>query len=149
MTKFLAGFAYGRRVDDRHVRRRIRHQHRVEQRFIARLQIAKDQVFQQIILEARDFCVSTRNLQLDCGDSWRQQTFKAIFAPLHFGKGCPLVKPRVTQTPITRMQGVARVGHRGLHEQLWGISRGDDGAVAHANRAQPSSVSCLRSRAPG
>ena len=75
MAEFLAGLADRRRVDERHIGRRVGHQDRVEEVLVARLKVRKHQVFLQIVAEIGDLGVTPRNLQIDVCDSRRQQTF--------------------------------------------------------------------------
>jgi hypothetical protein len=97
MGEFLARLADRRRIDQRHVGRRVRHQHGVEQRLVARLQVGQHEVFQQIVVEIGDLGMPARDLQLHGGDPGRQQAFEAIFQPLFGGKGRPLVASGVAE----------------------------------------------------
>lgn len=72
VIELLAGLTDGRRVDDRHQRRRIGHDNRVEQGFITRLKVRQDQVFLQIVAHARKLAVDARDLMLQCAGDWRQ-----------------------------------------------------------------------------
>jgi len=66
--ELLTGLADRRCIDQRHVGRRVRHQHRVEQCLVARLQLRQDEILLQVALEARDLGVSARDLPFDRGD---------------------------------------------------------------------------------
>ena len=76
MVELLAGLADRRRVDQRHELRRIGHQHRVEQRLVARLQIGQEQIFLQIVVQIRQLGVGAGDLQLDRADARRQQSLQ-------------------------------------------------------------------------
>ena len=75
MGEFLARLADRRRVDQRHVGRRVGHQHGVKQGLVARLQIRQNEVFLQIVIEVGDLGVAACHLQVDVGDGRRQQPF--------------------------------------------------------------------------
>ena len=100
MAEFLARLADCRRIDERHVGGRVRHQDGVKQRLVARLQIRQDEIFLQIVVKTGDLGVPARHLQLDRGDGGGQQTFETPGAPLGFGERGALVEPRIVQQRI-------------------------------------------------
>jgi hypothetical protein len=73
MREFLAGLADRRRIDERQIGRRIGHQHGIEQRLVARLQIGQHEIFQEIVIEIGDLGMAPCDLQLDLRDGRRQQ----------------------------------------------------------------------------
>ena len=99
--ELLARLADRRRIDERHVGGRVRHQDRVEQRLVARLQVGQHEVFLQIVVEIGDLGMPARDLQFDRGDGGRQQAFEAVGAALHFGERRALVQTRVMKKLVS------------------------------------------------
>ena len=97
MAEFLARLADRRRIDERHVGGRVRHQDRVEQRLVARLQVRQHEIFLQIVIEIGDLGVPARHLQLDVGHGGRQQAFETVRAALRLGERRSFVQARVTK----------------------------------------------------
>ncbi len=64
MGELLTGLADRRRVDQRHIGRRVRHQDCIEQRLVPGLQIREHEIFLQVVIEIGDFDVPVRHLQL-------------------------------------------------------------------------------------
>ena len=73
VVELLAGLADRRRVDQRHEGRRVRHQHRVEQHFVARLQSLRNRYLLQIAVDFGELRVNPRDLDLERVDGGRQQ----------------------------------------------------------------------------
>jgi hypothetical protein len=102
MTEFLARFANGRGIDERHIGCRVRHQDRIVKRLVARLQIRQHEIFLQVVIETGDLVVSTRHLQLDREDRGRQQSFETPGAALRLGKRRAFVEARIVKQLVNR-----------------------------------------------
>jgi hypothetical protein len=100
MGELLARLADRRRIDERDVGGRVRHQDRVIERLVACLQIREHEVFLQIVVKRGDLGVSARHLQLQRGHGGRQQAFETAGAALRLGERRPLVEARIAQQLI-------------------------------------------------
>lgn len=140
--EFLAGFAHRRRIDERHICRRVRHQNRIEQGLVAGLQIGQDEILLKIVLQARDLGMPPRDLPIDRGDGRRQQAFEAVSTPLGFRESSPLVQAGIVEQVVTMGVFVGRVGHWALP---W-VTMWDENT--EATRAPPSFAWCSRSPSP-
>ena len=110
MAELLAGLADRRRIDERHVGGRIRHQDGVEERLVARLQIGQHQVLLQIVVEVGDLVVPARDLQFDWKYGGRQQAFETLGAAFRLGEGGSLVEARVMQKVVSAGTLLRRFG---------------------------------------
>ena len=97
MTKFLACLADCRRIDERHVGCRVRHQDSIKERLIAGLQIGQHEILLQIVVETGDFVVPTRDLEIDGRHGRRQQTFETPGAAFGLGERSAFVESRIMQ----------------------------------------------------
>ena len=101
VRELLARLADRRRIDERHVGGRVRHQDRVIKRLVARLQIRQHEILLQIVIEIGDLGVPARHLQLHRGHGRRQQTFETPGTSLGLREGGPFVQARVAQQIVT------------------------------------------------
>jgi hypothetical protein len=101
VSEFLARLPDGRRVDERHVGGRVRHQDRIIKRLVSRLQIRQYQVFLQIVIEIGDLGVPARHLQRQPGHGRRQQTFETPGTALRLGERGPIVEARIAHQIVT------------------------------------------------
>src|SRR3979409_2355121 len=109
VSELLACLPDGRRVDEGHVGGGVRHEDRVIERLVARLQIREHEVLLQIVLETGDLDVPARHLQRHRGDGRWQQTFKTPRAALRLGESGPFVDARIAQQVVAG--GLPPCGH--------------------------------------
>src|SRR5258708_3146963 len=114
------------RIHERHVRGRVRHQDRVVERLIARLQIRENEVFLQIVLEGGDLGVPARHLQRHRGNGRRQQAFETQGAALRLGESGAFVEARIAQQIVAGGMSRHRCGRldRSVRRHLKGSIRG-------------------------
>ena len=87
---------------------------RVEQPFIARLQIGEHQILLQIVSKVGDLDSPARDLQVDRGDRRWQQAFESITAPFRFSERGSFIEARVVKQVIPFRLLRRRSGHIGL-----------------------------------
>src|SRR6202030_1950775 len=87
--------------DDRHERRRVGHQHGIEQRLVASLEVRQQQVLLQIAVEVRELGMRARHLHFQRADSWRKQSLETERTALRFPEGGSLVEPWIVKKIVS------------------------------------------------
>jgi hypothetical protein len=139
--ELLARLPDRRRIHERHVRSRVRHQDGVVERLVARLQIRENEVFLQIVLEGGDLGVPARHLQCHRGDGRGQQAFETEGAALRLGESGAFVEARIAQQIVASGGSRHRCGRldRSVRRHLKRSIRGcplpspNEGALAAMN----------------
>jgi hypothetical protein len=111
MVVFLAGFAHGGGIHERHVGCRVRHHHGVEERLVAGLQVGEEEVLLQVVVERFHLRVHARDLQVERVDGRRQQTLDAQGLAVGSGKGGAAVLVRLVQQGVAGQARCGRIGH--------------------------------------
>ena len=139
MAEFLARLADRRRIDERHVGGRVRHQDGVEERLVARLQIGQNEIFLQIVVKTGNFVVAARHLKLERGYCGWQQALEPVGVSLRLGESGALVETRVTKKLIAC--GAMLVG--GHLDLLWMLPVSVGGIAGACDASQYSTAVAL------